>query len=199
LSAAGNSLNTGNIREVGTEKQDALLEWLGGQETGRSILWCRFRPEMERLAKVLRGIAPVHMLWGKPKDVAAKVHEEDRMTLKRLFAPAAPDASRRWIVGHPAAGGAGLDFSGADLAVYATNAQSLRVREQSIGRIHRPGQKSNARVVDIVAVGPKGQLTVDHALIKALREEQDITEWTAAQWRAAVTGDYAAASTWSTP
>jgi hypothetical protein len=196
LPTTGNS----DIREVGTEKQDALLEWLHGQPTGRSIVWCRFRPEMERLATALRDIAPVHMLWGKPKETAAKQHEADRAVLKRLFSPASPDKSRRWIVGHPAAGGAGLDFSGADLSVYATNAQSLRVREQSIGRIHRPGQRSNARVVDIVAVGPKGQLTVDHALIKALRQEQDITEWTAAQWRAAVTGDdYASAPTWSTP
>jgi superfamily II DNA or RNA helicase len=141
----------------------------------------------------------VHMLWGKPQGASTKHHEADREELKRVFAPRSTDTARRVIVGHPAAGGAGLDFSGASTAVYLTNAPSLRVRQQSIGRIYRPGQKHKTTIADVVACGPKGQRTVDHAIIAALRAEQDVAEWTAAQWRAAVTGDFEAPTTWSTP
>jgi hypothetical protein len=187
-------------REVGAEKLNATLAWLDGQRLDKAVLWGKFRPEMERLAREieLTGVR-AHMLWGKPAGVRAKDHEAARTELKQLFAPRSTDTDRRVIVGHPAAGGAGLDFSGASTAVYLTNAPRLRVRQQSIGRIYRPGQKHKTTIADVVACGPKGQRTVDHAIIAALRAEQDVAEWTAAQWRAAVTGDFEAPTTWSTP
>jgi hypothetical protein len=57
---------------------------------------------------------------------------------------------------------------------------------QANGRIHRPGQLQRPRRVDIIAVGPRGQRTVDHSVLATLRADQDMTDWTAAQWRAAV-------------
>jgi len=40
--------------------------------------------------------------------------------------------------------------------------------------------------VDVVAVGPDGQETIDHHQLRAVHANEDITKWTAANWRAAL-------------
>jgi hypothetical protein len=37
--------------------------------------------------------------------------------------------------------------------------------------------------VDVVAVGPKGQKTIDHHTLKALRGKDDMARWTVSEWR----------------
>jgi hypothetical protein len=87
------------------------------------------------------------------------------------------------VVGTPAAGGAGLNLAGASLAINLSHDFNLRVFLQSRGRIDRLGQKHPIRYVDVVATGPKGQRTIDHHILAALRGKEDIAAWTAATWR----------------
>jgi hypothetical protein len=63
-----------------------------------------------------------------------------------------------------------------------SNDFSLFTRQQSEDRTHRPGQHHPAAYHDIVAEGPRGQKTVDHVVLKALREKLDIATWTSAAW-----------------
>jgi S-ribosylhomocysteine lyase LuxS involved in autoinducer biosynthesis len=35
---------------------------------------------------------------------------------------------------------------------------------------------------DIVATGPQGQRTIDHVIVKARMERQEVADWTASAW-----------------
>jgi hypothetical protein len=167
-------------REVGREKLEALLFYLDSVSTSKLILWCRFRPEMKRLAETLRARGErVYMLWGQQPPA-------ERDEVKRVFAPGSPDTGRAILVGHRGAGGASLNFSAADLMVHVTHEHSLIRLTQAEGRVVRPGQQSRVRTVDIIAVGPQGQKTFDHAVLAALRRKEEITTWTRDQWTAAL-------------
>jgi SNF2 family DNA or RNA helicase len=172
------------IRDVGHAKLDAVAEFLAALNVHKAVVWCRFRPEMDRMASALeqRLGRAVHRLQGQqPPD--------ERDAAKRAFAPGTASDAPALLVGHPAAGGAGLNFAAANVAVYATNPWSWKDRKQSEGRINRPGQTRPVRFVDVVAVGPDGQRTLDHTILRALRDNDDIANWTAETWRRALTDE----------
>lgn len=164
------------VREIGREKLDVLLRWLKGQNILKLLVWCRFRPELERTTDALRALYPnVFQLRGNQT-------EDERRAAKDFLAPG-PDTRRGCVVGNPKAGGASLNFSGANIAVYLSRSPALIERTQSIGRIERPGATQPMLIVDVVATGPKGQKTCDHAILKALRGKEDMARWTVDQWR----------------
>jgi hypothetical protein len=163
-------------REIGREKLDAVLAFVEAQDVQKGVIWCGFRPEMARMAEALRKTdRTVHLLQGQQDT-------DEREQAKMAFAPGG-DPAPAWLVGHPQAGGAGINLAAASLAIYVTNTSSLLLRQQSEKRIDRPGQTQRCRFVDVVAVGPDGQKTVDHAIAKALRAREEIANYTAATWR----------------
>lgn len=162
-------------REIGREKLDALADWLSKNGTERGIVWCKFTAELERCSEELRKQYPtVENLRGGQSQL-------QRAAAKRLLAPGS--TQRGMVVGNPAAGGASLTFSGANLMVFLSYGPRLLERTQSIGRIERPGAVEPMLVADVVAVGPKGQKTIDHRVLHALRNKEDMASWTYAQWR----------------
>jgi hypothetical protein len=171
------------VRSIGTEKLDAVLAWLDTHaRIGKSVIWCRFKPEMDRFTAALQqqyGNAHVYELRGQQDPVA-------RDAAKRRFAPgvglADAPSEAAYLVGHPAAGGAGLNLAGARYAVTASRNHSLRQYTQGRGRVQRPGQTERVRFVDVIAVGPAGQRTYDHLIVEALRANQNIADWTIEQW-----------------
>ena len=175
---------TSEVREVGRAKLDAVLAYLAATDLQKVILWCAFKPEMDRLgAELTKAGWVVHYLRGDQK-------ADEREASKRAFAPGAPNDGRRTaMVGHPRAGGAGLNFSAASMAIHVTNGWSWRNRHQADGRIDRPGQEQRPRFVDVVASGPKGQKTVDHGIAAALRSNSDTAVWTAGMWRKVLTDE----------
>jgi hypothetical protein len=170
---------SGRVRDVGTAKQDAVIDYVMAQDLHKVVIWCRFRREMERLAAAFtaRG-RMVYLLYGGQS-------ADEREAAKRALAPSG-DPAPAVLIGHPAAGGAGLNFAAASVAIYMTNPWSPKDRAQADGRLNRPGQTSPVRFVDVVAVGPKGQKTLDHSILKALRAGMDVEAWTAAMWRSAL-------------
>ncbi len=170
---------TGTLREIGREKLDALIAWLEQLRPlpPRVIIWSRFRPEIERTASVLAEMTgrKVHKLYG------GQSREERREAILALN----PDVSIDTPVGvvaHAAAGGAALNFSGASLDITLSYDFSLRIYTQKRGRINR-GLKRPIQYVDFVATGPRGQRTVNHHVLSALRSKEDIASWTAATWK----------------
>jgi len=68
----------GEVREIGDEKLKATMDWIGRvydeDPTKKLLLWCRFRPEAERLYHALKSQKPeieLGALWGA-QDVAAR-------------------------------------------------------------------------------------------------------------------------------
>jgi hypothetical protein len=172
------------VREIGRAKLDAVLGFLEAQSIDKAVLWCKFRAEMGRLADCLRvrgGRSEVHLLQGQQKP-------EERDAAKRAFAPGTTSGPA-YLVGHPLAGGAGINLAAANLAIYVSQGWSLKDRLQSIARIDRPGQTKPVTIVDVVATGPKGQKTLDHQILLALRSKQDVATWTAATWRRVLMDD----------
>jgi hypothetical protein len=164
-------------KEIGREKLDAFLHWLSVQpkQPDNLIVWCRFRPELERTTRELEQHYPVVMqLKGGQK-------KDERRAAKALLAPGSKQ--RGAVVGNQSAGGASLNFSAANIMVFLSNGLALIQRTQSIGRIERPGATQPMLVVDVVACGPKGQKTIDHHVLKALRKKEDLANWTVNQWR----------------
>lgn len=164
------------LKEIGRAKLDTVMEFLPATGLQKAVLWCGFKPEMDRLgAELAKANWPVYYLRGQQKPA-------DRDATKAAFAPGTT-VERAAMVGHPRAGGAGLNFSSASLAIHVTNGWSWRNRHQADGRLDRPGQQRRPRFVDVVAVGPQGQKTVDHGIMAALRTNADVADWTAAMWR----------------
>lgn len=161
--------------EIGRAKLDAVKAFLAAQDLKKAVLWGRWKPEIERMVRELKEDRPVFELHGATPD-------DERMAAKVMFAPPDNDESA-YLVGHPGAGGAGLNFSAASLMIYVSNTWSLRERDQSEGRIDRPGQTLPCRFYDVVAVGPNGQRTVDHAMIDALRSQTNAANWTPDEWK----------------
>lgn len=164
-------------KPIGREKLDAFLKWFDELNRPHKMLaWCRFKPELERLRQELFRYYPevLELRGGQAPEV--------RRAVKEFLAPdgnPAPGA----VVGISGTGAASLNFSGAWLMVFMSHDPALIKRTQSIGRVERPGQKSPMLIVDVVAHGPKGQKTVDHHILKALREKQDMATWTVNRWR----------------
>jgi len=174
------------VRTVGREKLDLFLEWyaerLENEPKLKLLLWCRFRPELARVFSELQQRFPhvsLGKIWG------GQVPEERDQALRLLDPRTSPDAPVV-VVGTPSSGALGLNLSAAHDVVYLSNDYSLKTRLQSEDRVHRPGQVSPVSYFDVVAVGPQGQRTIDHLIIKALRSKNDVATWTTAAWKQAL-------------
>jgi len=54
---------------------------------------------------------------------------------------------------------------------------------QSEDRIHRIGQHSPCLYVDVIAVGPAGQRTIDAHILECLRAKKSLADETCKGWR----------------
>jgi SNF2 family DNA or RNA helicase len=179
---------SGQTREIGREKLEFLRGWVTERLAERPdikiIVWCRFRPELERVARELAEIriSPTHTLdtyrlYGqgkKERDEAIARFSDVKNTRPALLA------------GQVQAGGFGLNLVAADHVVYLSNTFSLLSRLQSEDRVHRPGQVNHVLYLDVLATGPKGQKTVDHAVFTALHKKEDMANWTVSAWKRAL-------------
>jgi len=154
-----------------------LKEWSTQEAT---VVWCRFRPERERLVKLLRneGINTYEVYGGQKRD--------EREEAKRAFNPLSRGQGRRVLVAQPHAGGKGLDFSSSTEVLYQSSDWSLEWRLQSEDRSHRSGTVANVAYYEVLATGPDGQKTIDHTILNGLRKKQDLAAWTCAAWRKAL-------------
>jgi SNF2 family DNA or RNA helicase len=168
-------------QEIGREK----LDWLQGfiedrlaEDPQRKIIaWCRFRPEIERMARELKDLLPTYRLYGQAK----KERDEAKARFSKLGNPIPA-----LLAAQPQAGGYGLNLIAADINVFNSHDYSLMRYLQAKERSHGPGQLKNVLYVSVMAVGPKGQKTIDHTVVKALRGHQDLAQWTCAAWKRAL-------------
>lgn len=171
------------VIELGREKLEALRAWvselLADNPYRKIIVWCRFRKELERVHQDLKDLLPTYKLYGGQS-------RKEREEAIGCFSKTVGDRSPALLAGQVQAGGFGLNLVGADAVAYLSNDFNLLTRLQSEDRVHRPGQKSNVLYLDVLATGPKGQKTVDHAIVKALKGKSDLATWTCAAWKQAL-------------
>lgn len=170
------------VREIGREKLDVFLEsysnFLEEDHALKLLSWCRFRPELARLVRELRtkypGLAVGEIRGGQKK--------EERQDSIRLLDPRTMSQTEPVTVVCTDAGSLGLNLTGAHTVVRVSQGYSLYKSLQGEDRVHRPGQVHAVSYWDIIAEGPKGQKTIDHAVAKVLRQKLDIATFTTSAW-----------------
>jgi len=170
---------------LGSEKLHVAMSWiherLEEDQKFKLLIWCRFRHEIARLSEELRRIPGLEVanIWG------GQTRDERARALHLLDPGLTPDAPVV-VVGTPAAGALGLNLTASHHILRVSRDYRLATFLQGNARIHRTGQTKPCWYGDIVAEGPRGQRTIDHVITQALRDKQNLAEWTCAAWRAAV-------------
>jgi len=155
-------------------KLEAMLDDMEELD-GKILVWARFRPEIDLVAKALR------KRYGD--DQVAEFHgdikEKDRTAARLRFQdPANP---LRFLVLQVDTGGIGLNLTRANKAYYFSNGFSLESRLQSEARDHRSGSEIHDHVTytDIMA-----ESTLDNKLIRVLRHKLSLANVvTGDNWR----------------
>jgi SNF2 family DNA or RNA helicase len=144
------------VRHVGQSKQstfDDLLEDIHEPV----VVFCRFREDLNRVRAVAEKYRRTYgEISGARKDLT-------------------PHATMpEWVdvmgVQH-AAGGVGVDLTAARIGIYWNHPWSLGDYEQTLARIHRPGQTRPVLYYHLVA-----EQSVDSTVLKALEKKSDVVE-----------------------
>ena len=182
-----------HIEQTGEEKIAYLTEWVTARidddPTFKVVIWSQFRADVVRLREAL-SVLPMEVgtLWGQSSA------QERQHALRLLHPQTAPEGAVA-VVGTPQSGSLGITLAAASNVVYLNNAYSLNIRQQSEDRAHRPGQMRAVSYFDMLAEGPLGQRTIDHIVLKALRQKRELADWTASAWLEALKEQDACPST----
>jgi len=167
-------------QETGSEKIDALVAWLTERleedPTYKLVVWSQFRADVARLAEALKPLPiEIGLLWGQTST-------GEREHALRLLHPQTAPKGAAVVLGTPQTGAFGITLAAAPNVIYLSNSYSLNIRQQSEDRNHRPGQTRAVSYFDFIAEGPRGQRTIDHLVLKALRKKKSLADWTASAW-----------------
>jgi len=170
------------IQFFGREKLDLLLWFLGerleADELFKVVVWCRFKAELARM------IEEVSQAF--PQFVMGQVHggqkKAERMEALKLLHPNTSPNQPVFVGGTFGTGSFGLNMTAAHTSVTISTDYSPGKFAQSADRVYGPGQKEPIAYFDMVATGPKGQKTIDHAIVAARRAGENIATWTASAW-----------------
>ena len=148
----------GEIQQIDTAKRDCLKDILEDIPPGEPVVvFCRFRHDLEQIREVARmkGIK-YGEISGARKDLTAEgtILQETSLLGVQM-----------------ASGGLGIDLTRARRAVYYSIGFSLGDYEQSLARVHRPGQEHPVTYYHLVAEG-----TVDRRVVNALTKRRDVVE-----------------------
>jgi len=145
--------------DVDNEKEAALLELLEGIPADDPVIvFCRFRHDLLRMQAVAKATGRrFGELSGSRRDA---INEHAKLSDKVDFAAV-----------QIAAGGLGVDFTRARYCVYYSLSHSLIEFDQSLARLHRPGQKRAVHYYHLVAQG-----TVDQDVYSAVQKRREVIE-----------------------
>lgn len=144
--------------------------------------------KMNLLRDVLEDIGPdepVVVFCRFHKDLAAVNRVADEAGRRSLELSGRMDELKRWQAGDAPvlavqidSGGVGIDLTRARYAIYYSLGFSLGSYEQSLARIHRPGQTRPVEYIHLLAKG-----TVDEKVMAALRTRADVVNSVLQQMR----------------
>lgn len=169
------------VKEISREKLDVLInftrEQLQAEKNLKLLVWCRFKPEVERNVRVFRELFP-SMEVGVIRGGQKKKERIDAMKLlDPRFTPNKPVT-----VFSTSAGARGSTLVASHTVVRMSRDYRLDTLLQADDRVHRMGQEHAISYFDIVAEGPKGQRTIDLDILHDLLKKNDIATWTTSAW-----------------
>lgn len=175
------------VVELGHEKLDVLLwfieQRLEADPNLHLVAWGRFR------AEVFRVLDAVKAKWShfETATILGGQKRAERLHALSLLKPETAPAGPVFVAGIEGTGSFGLDMCAAHTCVTMSSGYSPGKSAQTLDRVYGPGQTHPIAYFDILAVGPSGQKTVDHAVIAARRAGEDVASWTSSAWVKALT------------
>lgn len=149
----------GDVHDIVPDRDNPRLEAVLDEVNltgGRCIVWCAFRPDMDKVVARLRSDG--HEVL----EYHGRTSERDKARVRRDFEPGSHGVSH--LVGHPVSGGSGLDLSAADKIIWYSHTFDAIVRTQADERATAIGGK-NITVVDFMA-GPMDRYVRDNVRSK---------------------------------
>lgn len=168
------------VRELSDESTAAIVDWLKRRldedPKFKCVLWCRWRPEIERLSRRISAATPaeVRIVYGATKTYNDELHPDSRHD-GSLVLVAQPQALRY-----------GVNLSRANTEVFCSQDYNRITRSQAEERLQAPvsscGRKTTL-VMEIVVEGPEGQRTVVSDIATCLAGKKDVAQRTAGEWK----------------
>lgn len=138
---------------------NAVLDLLRESGEQKTIIWARFRMDIERLARAVRDAGFKAVTYYGATTTAQRAEALDSFRGENV----------QVFIANPATAGEGLTLTEAKNVIYFSNSFKLAERLQSEDRAHRIGQKNNVLYTDIVC-----EDTVDEKIVESLRGKQEI-------------------------
>lgn len=178
-----------NFRVISREKIDVLL-WFMKQKLEADpnlhlVAWSRFRLEAEQAYFEVQKHFPQFqcaMLMGSQTKSA-------RHHALSLLKPETSPSGPVFVAGVEGTGSFGLDMTASHTCVTMSSGYSPGLSKQTLDRVYGPNQKHPIAYYEIIAIGPKGQRTIDHDIVTARRNSEDIALRTSAAWVKALTSE----------
>lgn len=176
----GSVLPTPITKEVDDATAEMLMGWLKlkleEEPDKKVVVWCRFAPEIERLATLLTDAEIVH-----------GVKSGDRDTYNNELHPRSNHSGQYILVCQPQTAQYGNNFSRARTSIFLSQDYNRITRSQAGDRVQADGAGATTLELDVIVTGPKGQKTVVHDIIRCVRELEDAEKRTAADWKKVLT------------
>lgn len=167
---------------VGREKLDVLLWFMERQleadPNAKVVAWSRFRAEARRAYdEVLKRWPHVEaaMLFGGQT-------KADRLRALSLLHPDTAPRGPAFVSGIEGTGSFGLNMTASHTCITLSSGYSPGRSLQTLDRVYGPGQQNPIAYYNVIAVGPKGQRTIDHDILQARLAGEDVATRTAAAW-----------------
>lgn len=146
-------------------KLEALSELLEEAPLyNKCLVWACFKEDIRQITALLD-----EKKLGYVQITGDTSYDEKMAGLERFTT----DRSCRVFVGHPRAGGIGINLTDADLSIFYSRSFSLEDDLQAEGRNYRGGSEVHQKItrIDLVAKG-----TIDELILKALASKQQISD-----------------------
>ena len=154
-------------------KMEALVDYLHERGREKTIIWARYRFDIESIHKRLQeefGEGCSAPLYG---GISKDERHENLQSFMR--------GTTSYLIANPQVASHGLTLTMADTAVYYSNSYNWEDRAQSEDRIHRIGQNKVTTYVDLVA-----EDTIDDRILEVLKNKEAFSDglWQAGyqQW-----------------
>lgn len=175
------------VQEVGREKLDFAIAWhaelLARHPDLKLLTWCRFVPELRRyLAEVKRFGHPVGAACGASVLPEVGSVKKEREAALRLLHPRTAPKGAATVGATQGTGALGLNFTACRTVLDMSYDFSPWKKRQGDSRVNRTGQTGPVSFFYLVAVGPKGQKTIDHHIMLERLGKMKINDWTVAAW-----------------
>ncbi|MBO4317553.1 MAG: DEAD/DEAH box helicase [Mailhella sp.] len=154
----GGALKTdeGDVVSVSDDKRAALAELLEGMGGEPCVVFCRFVSDMDSVARACDDLGIAWLELSGRRNRLAEWQKTD----------AAPV-----LIVQIQAGGVGVDLTRASFCIYYSLGFSLGDYEQSLARVHRPGQEKPVSYYHLIA-----EDTVDESVYRALAGKRSVVE-----------------------